>query len=166
MPYLCVTLLFLLVSTGMAAPESAPGPAPDSQRICNFFYDTLAPVPHLSINREQNQPLTDLDGKQYAGCRLIFNSHTDLLGNNYPLPSFQAEAGTELFQQGWRPDDRYLADGPGTSQHGISKNSIRCIIDWDQQAWLDDQTNKIMQSDLINLEIRCLDTNSRIPDNR
>ena len=136
---------------------SVPGSAADLTAVCDSFCRDLACVPHRELTVEQDVVMTTPDGKAFHGCKVVFRSHAALTGDHYRLPSFWPHEGTPLYQQGWRLDHRYTADGPGSGKHGIVNNSLLCIIDWDRHSWIDEQTNEIVQSDLINMQVNCLD---------
>jgi hypothetical protein len=148
---LCLIFSFSVVSSGMSEP-------------CKYFYGELVRIPHKKIAFEENTLISDLDGREFVGCKIIFNSHIELMIDDYEPPSFWAYESSELYEEGWRIDHNYTADGPGSGKYAIANNSIICIIDWDRHAWIDDKTGEIMQSDLINMEIQCLDKD--LPDNQ
>ena len=142
-------MLFLTFPYGAVADEP-----PDT---CDYFYRQLADIPLHRITYEKDVMLEDLEGGKFHGCKVTFNSDIELMKEDYELPSFMADDDTELFEKGWRNNNRYGADGAGSGKYGIIKNDILCIVDWSRHAWLDETTRKITQSDLINMEIRCLD---------
>ena len=144
--------IFLLMFSSVVLSEETP-------ESCRYFYRELVRIPHQKIAFDENILVSDVDGKNFPGCRIILNSHIELMKENAELPSFWADEGSTLYNEGWRTNHDYTADGPGSGKYAIEKDGITCIIDWDQHAWIDEKTDKIMQSDKINMEIRCLDKN-------
>ena len=123
------------------------------QNACKMFYSELKPVPHykLSVNSGLLSSLSD--GKKYHGCEVVFNSNEQLM-MGAELPTFESPEGSMLYQAGWRIDEKYRADGAGSGSYGIVKDTVLCIIHWDQYSWLNEK-GEIEQSDLINMTVQC-----------
>jgi hypothetical protein len=149
--------IFCLIFSSNVASEEISEP-------CKYFYKELASIPHHKMLFEENVLISDLYGEKFIGCRVIFNSHIELMKDDYKLPSFWADEGSELYEKGWSVNNNYTADGSGSGKYAITNNSIICIIDWDRHAWIDDKTGEIMQSDLINMKIQCF--NKNLPHNK
>ena len=64
------------------------------------------------------------------------------------------DPGTELYRRGWVPVLELMADGPGSSLHGIRRERTECVVLHDQPAYLDDDGN-IVQSETITVVIQC-----------
>lgn len=52
-------------------------------------------------------------------------------------------------------NNNYFADGPGSSTVGIENKMNRCLLNWSQYAWIDEETNEQKQSDQINITVQC-----------
>lgn len=128
------------------------------QNACNFFHEDLAHVPNNSVVLNTGQLHSRFDGQAFNGCEVVFNSHGILLKNgSADLPSFRATKDSTLYEDGWREENRYAADGPGSGTYGIVKDNILCIINWDQHSWIDDKTGNIEHSDFINMVVQCME---------
>jgi hypothetical protein len=68
---------------------------------------------------------------------------------------FFPHEGSELYQMGWRSDDSYLADGPGSSFNVIHNADILCTIRWNFVSFIDGNTSEFVAGDDLLCQIRC-----------
>jgi len=143
------TLIFILLpSLGLAS---------DSLReACDFFYKRLEPIPHYSLEVREGKLKSLSTGADFFGCEAAFKSNVKLMKDSTYLPSFEAEEGSELYKEGWRIDEKYRADGPGSGSYGIVKGKMACVIHWDQFSYVDDN-GEIQVSDEINMTVQCME---------
>lgn len=130
--------------------------ADDPALSCGMFYNELSLVPHdrlvQNIGRLRSENFVRGD---FNGCEVIFASREELFKEGDSLPMFEPYEDSELYRQGWRFVNRYTADGPGSGVHGIVRNQVLCLIDWDQHAWIN-EAGEHEQSNLINMTVQCL----------
>ena len=141
------TLLFLLASfilLNISAVFSA-----DS--VCSHFYDKLSELPYQQLTLRDDGFKSLWDGNYQQGCEVFYESHVSLV------------SGSEVFQlfesftrdPSWEIDANLVADGPGSSTIGIKKDNNRCLINWTQHAWIDEETKKQRQSKQIKMIVQC-----------
>ena len=122
---------------------------------CEYFFSVLKSVPHLELNRQVGAHKSLWDGKKYMGCEIKFVTDDKVLSGNR-VPDFEAVEGSEMHRRGWRMDNSFVADGPGTGSYGIEKESVLCIVRHEQPAYLDDHGN-IIQSETLSITVQCRD---------
>jgi hypothetical protein len=66
------------------------------------------------------------------------------------LPHLRLTLSNDGFKNG-----NLVADGPGSSTVGIEKDNNRCLINWSQHAWIDEETKKHRQSRQIKMIVQC-----------
>ena len=55
----------------------------------------------------------------------------------------------------WTINNNFLADGPGSSTIVIENKVNRCLLNWSQHAWIDEETNEQKQSKQIKIIVQC-----------
>ena len=133
-------LLILIAAIGYAADS-----------ICTQFHQKLSELPHINLKLHTNGFVSIFDGNQLDGCEVVYESNESLVSG---------DRGHDLYiefvnAKGWKQNNKYGADGPGSSSVGIENDGYRCLINWFQHSWLDDRTNEIKQSDQIKMVIQC-----------
>jgi hypothetical protein len=93
------------------------------------------------------------DGKKYTGCEVEFVTHDKLLSGRR-VPDFEPLKGSEMYRKGWRANNSFVADGPGTGVFGVEKESVLCLVRHEQPAYLDDYGN-IIQSETLRITVQC-----------
>ena len=122
--------------------------------LCGHVYRTLEDVPHLELTRSAGALRSLWDGTEREGCAVVFVTNERVLDGR-GVPDFSAAEGAGLYRMGWRANDSYRADGPGTSPAGVERGAVRCLVRRDQPAHLDDQGD-IVQSDTLRIEVQCV----------
>lgn len=146
-------ILILFIGAVYAVPHH--GQDPSENNGCRYFADRLDSVPHHKLEIKTGPYRSFRDNRTYNGCKLTFITSDSLLNRfEYTMPRFQAFDGTELYRMGWRINDNYSADGPGTGVHGIEKDTTLCLILYEKPAYLDDN-GEIRSSESITLSIEC-----------
>ena len=120
---------------------------------CEYFFSVLKPVPHHRLTRNDGVHDSLWDGKKYLGCEIRFVTNDKLLSGN-GVPNFDANKGSEMYRRGWRINNSYVADGPGTGSYGVAKKSVLCIFSNEQPAYLEDHGN-IIQSEAMSITVQC-----------
>ena len=147
--------IILILFTGAVYTVPFEGQDQSENNACRYFADRLEPVPHLNLKITADTYRSFRDTRTYTGCKLTFVTSDSLLaGYKDSIPRFQALEGTELYRMGWRMNDKYTADGPGTGVHGIEKDSTLCLVLYEKPAYLDDN-GEIQSSETITLTIEC-----------
>ena len=70
------------------------------------------------------------------------------------VPDFEPLKGSEMYRKGWRMNNSFVADGPGTGVFGVEKESVLCLVRHEQPAYLDDYGN-IIQSETLRITVQC-----------
>jgi len=143
---------FFLLSLAWAATTLASA-SPEDPDACQHFLLELQDVPHDTLTHNEIRHQSLWDGKDYPGCEIKFVTSDSLLSGG-TVPNFDALQGTPMYLMGWRVNNSYTADGPGTGVFGIEKESVLCLIRHDQPAYLSDQGKKI-QSKRLSITIQC-----------
>jgi hypothetical protein len=128
-------------------------PAPPQADPCGPLYPVLAAVPHDSLTRADGALESTWDGHAFVGCQVDFVT-TDSTLNGATAPDFFPDEGSDAYRAGWRMIPDILADGAGSGVYGITRGTTRCVVDWQQPAYLDDD-GTIVQSDTFTMRIQC-----------
>lgn len=121
---------------------------------CGYFFRALKTVPHEKLTRNDGGLESLWDGKKVSGCEVMFVTN-DTLRSGRDMPDFFATEGTELYRLGWRMNNSLAADGPGSGIFGIENESVLCLVSHDQPAYLDEKTEKIIQSETLTITVQC-----------
>ena len=141
-----IGLLSLSVSLVAAEPHAVLDP-------CDAFYQDLLVVPHVSLTVAADGFTSIWDGESYAGCEIEFKTN-DSIRSGVAAPSFFADPGTALYDDGWRMRVDIGADGAGSGVHGIQRDAVLCIIRWEQAAYIDDD-GTFVESETLRMWIQC-----------
>lgn len=118
---------------------------------CQQFYSELLKLPHTRLTETTNGFVSLLDGKSLKGCEVIFESNESIVSGEIVYKKFQSFTN----RQGWTINENLMADGPGSSTVVIENNQNRCILNWSQHSWIDEQSNEYRQSENIKLIVQC-----------
>jgi hypothetical protein len=142
----------LLVQLALVAclPAYVVSAQPDS---CGYFFSALRPVPHDKLSRSEGAYKSLWDGKKYTGCEIQFVTNDKLLSGRR-VPDFDPVKDSEMYRTGWRMNNSFVADGPGTGVFGVEKESVLCLVRHEQPAYLDDYGN-IIQSETLRITVQC-----------
>jgi hypothetical protein len=120
---------------------------------CQYFYEALEVVPHDILVASSGDLLWMWHEQPYTGCQVRFVTN-DSIRAGYEVPEFDALEGSEMYRLGWRFMDSVGADGPGSGIFGIERDSVQCLVRWEQSAWIDDE-GEFQQSDVLEMTIQC-----------
>jgi len=143
------------VATWLAALVCATSPV-SGQAPCDDAFRVLQGAPHVSLERRSGSFESVWPGEPRAICEVTFVTNDSTLAAA-SAPSLEAAPGTVMHELEWRAIPEIMADGPGTSVFGIRKGSTRCIVEWEQPAYLDDDGD-IVQSGTVTIVVRCSTT--------
>ena len=141
------TFQLVLMAFVGACTQSVP------THLCEPFYTALEAVPHVALSLKTGEFVSNWDGLRYRGCEVEFETN-DSTSAGVGLPAFDALEGSEMYRLGWRMIREIGADGPGTSIFGVEKDSVACIVRWDQPAYIDDD-GEFVQSQVLNIAVQC-----------
>lgn len=144
-----LTLVLLGGALG-CVPADADGGSPDP---CESFHAALEAVPHDTLVRTAGDIEWIWDREPVRGCQVRFVTRDSLVAG-HGVPAFDALEGSEMHRRGWRMSDGIGADGPGSSIFGIERDSVRCLVWWDQPAYIDDD-GEFVQSETLTITIQC-----------
>ena len=142
-------LLLLLVLVAWL-PTYGVSAQPDS---CEYFFSALRSVPHEKLTRSEGPYKSVWDGKKYTGCEIEFVTNDKLLSGR-SAPDFEPVKDSEMYRNGWRANNSFVADGPSTGVFGIEKESVLCLVSHEQPAYVDDHGN-IIQSETLRITVQC-----------
>jgi len=127
---------------------------PVDKLVCVSFQEKLFNLKHQKNIMESVS--FEFKNKVYKGCKLIFETKWSVIGiEKDPTDMFYPYEGSELYQMGWRSDDRYLADGPGSSFNVIRNGDILCTVRWNFVSFIDRNTSEFVTGDDLSCQIRC-----------
>ncbi len=144
-PFLLVAL-YILVAPGCVGVVN--------QNPCGDFFRALQGLPNESLILSTGEFQFLWDGAKHSGCEVRLVTYDALIRNEHPVPNFEAQPDSELYRQGWRANNAYAADGPGSSVYGIEKGKTLCIVREEQPAHIDDH-GKIVQSKTLTITVQC-----------
>lgn len=121
-----------------------------------YFYKELKKTPHEKIDSTKGRIIFEWDKKEYNGFKIKFISNDSLMAEEFSLFWPEPENNKYLYQQGWRSNKNYSADGPGTTLYGIQKNDILCLISESQPAYLNNGGRTIQESK-ITVTVECIE---------
>jgi len=125
-----------------------------NELICKKFQEKLPNLKHQKIVIESVS--FRFDNTLYKGCELSFETKfSDIEMEKDYTDLFYPYEGSELFQEGWRSDDKHLTDGPGSSSNVIRNRDILCIVKWYFVSYIDEKTNELVSGDELSCHIRC-----------
>ncbi len=124
---------------------------------CEYFFRSLKALPNEKLTRRSGEHESFFDGKEYIGCEVRFVTNIRLVPDRNVIPNFSAQESTDLYLEGWRMNNSYAADGPGSSSFGIEKGKTLCLIMDHQPAYLDEKEG-IIQSETITIVVQCRST--------
>jgi hypothetical protein len=145
--YVKLTIILFLAATLAACAQV------DQAELCGPFFSALDEVPHTTLTIATGHYVSDWDGAAYEGCEVEFQTN-DSLSADHQIPEFDAIRDSEMYRLGWRMSDGIGADGPGSGIFGIEKESTRCVIRWEQPAWIDDD-GVHRHSDTFTMKVQC-----------
>lgn len=147
--------MILLVALGWVISSQAADPGSRNPEPCQYFYDALEAVPHDTLTASSGEGVWLWHDQGYVGCQIRFVTN-DSLTAGYEIPDFDAPEGSEMYRLGWRFIPEVGADGPGSGIFGIQRDSVECLVQWNQEAYIDDE-GEFRQSDVLEMTIQCRD---------
>ena len=141
------TLLHLLTSFMFVNISAVFG----ADSVCSHFYNKLSVLPHLQLTLSDDGFKSLWDGNHQQGCEVFYESHVSLVSESEVFQLFESFTR----DPSWEIDGNLVADGPGSSIIGIKKDNNRCLINWTQHAWIDEETKKQRQSKQIKMIVQC-----------
>jgi len=153
--------MILSVAATLLVACTGANPGGDALRPCQYFYSTLAALPHDTLNVSSGEGVwlwergseTEALSRSFVGCEVRFVTN-DSLTVGFQVPMFDPLEGSEMYSLGWRFTPGVLADGPGSGIFGLHKDSVECLVDWNQEAYIDDNGD-FWQSDVLEMTIQC-----------
>ena len=122
--YFFILLLALLYSNSVYSQDLT------ALESCQIFYNQLKEIPHTKLTLDSVIYKSLLNLKREKGCQVKFVT-TDSISANVEFPAFtKSIKGTKLYDQGWRYNDKYTADGAGTGLVGIENRGVLCLISY------------------------------------
>ncbi len=137
---LLTSLMFLNISTAFGAGS-----------VCSHFYNKLSELPHLRLTLSDDGFKSIWNGNHQQGCEVFYESHVSLVSGREVFELFESFTR----DPGWVINGNLVADGPGSSTVGIEKDNNRCLINWSQHAWIDEETKEHRQSRQIKMIVQC-----------
>ena len=128
-------------------------PPLDQPDSCDELYEILVVVPHVSMTRHSGPLESIWDRETIQGCEIAFETN-DSIRNGAVVPTLLADPGTEMYRAGWRMIPEIGADGAGSGIHGIRRGRARCVVRWEQAAYIDDD-GTFVESDTLTMLIQC-----------
>ncbi len=147
---LLLLIAMLLPATSMAGENS------DS---CAPFFQALLQVPHESLVRHDGLFTSQWSGHCVEGCLVVLQTDQVHLGSpilldSQALADLNAAPGTPLYQDGWRNNPAYTADGAGTGVVGLEREGALCLVYTEQPSFIDDN-GQFVQSEEIKVRVEC-----------
>lgn len=122
---------------------------------CLYFYEKLKQVPHEELNHSTGKHKSLINLEEQEGCEVKFVTNDSLRTEKDKLPGFiQSIEGTELHQKGWRVNENYRTDGPGSGMYGIEKDDTLCLISYSRPTYLKEPGN-IVSSSQVTIIVQC-----------
>lgn len=146
-------LFSILAMLGLLEPGVLARPQPQSDP-CEDFQRALASVPHVSLTRRDGDMTSTWDGHDFRGCQIDFETNDSTLAGA-SVPQFWADdPDSDMYRAGWRTIPEILADGAGSGVYGVARRGTRCVVRWEQPAYIDDD-GTFVQSETFDMLIQC-----------
>lgn len=129
---------------------------------CQYFYKRLKFIPNEELTLTKGTFNSLLYGEDHEGCEVKFVTNDSLLTNvpkPDPIPSFLPRETASLYENGWRRNINYDAEGPGTRLFVIQKEDTLCLVSYSQPATLLDNGKTSTAKD-ITVTIQCRNINN------
>lgn len=139
---LLLAAFFLLINAGVASGTDS---------VCSYFYHKLSQMPHSKLIMNNGDFKSVWNGKQLNGCEVIYESNVSMVAGSKVFELFESLKQTP----GWAINNDLVADGPGSSSMGIENETHRCLINWQQFSWIDEETQQYEQSSDIKMVVQC-----------
>ncbi len=146
MKKIAIALLMFLPAVLVAAePEGT---------ICAPFYQKLEKIEHLKLTVSPAK--FEFYGKAYDGCEIVFKTKWSLMKEGYdPMNSTYPKVGSDLYNAGWRVDERFSTDDPGATFYVLRNGEKVCTIIWSHEAYIDEKIGELVTGDDILCNVRC-----------
>ena len=144
------------LSVAFLALAASAGPRERARQAdpCGDLVGALSAVPHVSLDRRDGLLKSTWDEHPFQGCQIDFETNDSTL-SGASAPDFWADdPASDMYRAGWRMVPEILADGPGSGIYAIRRDATRCVVQWAQPAYLDDDGN-IVQSDTFTMVVQC-----------
>ena len=135
---------------GMVSPVGAPL---DQVAPCAEFERALAEAPHVSLTSSVGPIVSIWPGEPAPACEVAFETNDSTLAGA-AVPDFFPEPGNDMYRTGWRVIPEIGADGAGSGIYGIVGGGVRCVVRWEQPAYIDDD-GTFVQSETFTMLIQC-----------
>lgn len=92
---------------------------------CRYFHKRLELIPNEELTLTRGTFTSLMYGEELEGCEVEFVTNDSLLKDvpkPDPIPSFLPHETASLYENGWRRNINYNAEGPGTRLFGIQKD--------------------------------------------
>ena len=122
-----------------------------AESACTYFYNNLSETPHSRLVENISGFISIWDGKNIPGCEIVYESDISLVSGTEVYKLFESLAHSP----NWAINNSFLADGPGSSTIAIENKVNRCLLNWSQHAWIDEETNEQKQSNQIKIIVQC-----------
>jgi hypothetical protein len=119
--------------------------------VCSHFYNKLSELSYRQLTLSDDGFKSLWDGNHQRGCEVYYESHVSLVSGSEVYELFESFTR----DSGWVINGNLVADGPGSSTVGIEKGNNRCLINWTQHAWIDEETKEHRQSRQIKMIVQC-----------
>jgi hypothetical protein len=126
---------------------------PDQVAACAEFERALDEVPHVALATRLGPIESIWPGEPVAACEVAFETN-DSTRAGAAVPDFIPEPDNEMYRAGWRIIPEIGADGAGSGIYGIADRSVRCVVRWEQPAYIDDD-GTFVQSETLTMLIQC-----------
>jgi hypothetical protein len=127
------------------------GAAFGADSVCSHFYNKLSELPHFRLTLSDDGFKSVWNGNHLQGCEVFYESHVSLVSGSKVYELFESFTRDPE----WVINENLVADGPGSSTFGIEKGNNRCLINWTQHAWIDEETKEYRQSKQIKMIVQC-----------
>jgi len=121
--------------------------------VCTHFYNNLSELPHNRLVENISGITSIWDGENLQGCEIVYESDISLVPGTDVYKLFESL----IYCPNWIIHNNFISGGPGSSTVGIENKMNRCLLNWSQHAWLDEETNEQKQSNQIKIIVQCSD---------
>ena len=119
--------------------------------VCSYFFNKLSELPHSKLILNNSDFKSVQDGKILKGCEVIYESNVSMVAGSKVFELFESFSHSP----GWVINNNLAADGPGSSTVGIENGTHRCLINWSQFSWIDEETHQYKESNEIKMIVQC-----------
>ncbi len=137
----------LLIVIWIFMPESGVS-GHQQESPCETFYEALSKIPHRELTWSSDNITEIGTDKESNGCDITFITDNTLMKRGFRAISDWIKRSSDIYRSGWRLNENFVADGPGSISFRLERNSRACDV---REDW----SHSNGQEELLIVEVQC-----------